>query len=182
MHPALDQLLAIFLTFLATGSIAATLLGLPGTWVMVLVAALLAWLPDHQLRIHLPVWNAMAVLALATLGEVIEFATGALGVGKLGGSRRSAALAVLGSLMGGFFGILIGVPIPLAGSLIASLAGAALGAGLGAVLGETWKGKKLPDSMKVGWAALWGRLIGAVGKSLCAALIAILMIFEWWLR
>jgi uncharacterized protein YqgC (DUF456 family) len=166
MHPALDQLLAIFLTFLATSSIAATLLGLPGTWVMVLVAALLAWLPDHQLRIHLPVWNAMAVLALATLGEVIEFATGALGVGKLGGSRRSAALAVLGSLMGGFFGILIGVPIPLAG----------------AVLGETWKGKKLPDSMKVGWAALWGRLIGAVGKSLCAALIAILMIFEWWLR
>ena len=51
-------------------------------------------------------------------------------------------------------------------SVVAALLGASLGAMAGAVAGERWKGRTLDESMEVGNAAFWGRLLGTMGKTL----------------
>ncbi len=96
-------------------------LELAGNWLIVAAAALYAWWmpPDSAMAIG---WQTVAGLALlAVLGEIVELAAGALGVAKLGGSRRDALLAIVGSIVGSIAGIVIGLPIPLFGSLVAAV-------------------------------------------------------------
>jgi uncharacterized protein YqgC (DUF456 family) len=156
---------------------AANLLGAPGNWAMVLAAAVYWWFmpPEHRVHFHWGVLVAMAVLA--ALGEVVEFAAGAAGASKAGGSKRSAALALAGSLLGGIVGLFVGLPIPVVGQIAAALIFASLGAMGGAVLGEHWKGRTLEEGMKVGQAAFWGRLWGTLGKVACgAAMLAVALV------
>lgn len=149
-----------------------TLLGMPGNWLMVAATALYAWLApgDSRLAIGWPVVGIMA--GLAALGEVIELVAGTLGVAKVGGSRRSAVLALLGSVIGGFTGIFVGLPVPIVGSLLAAVLFAGVGALIGAMLGESWKGRGLDASLQVGVAAFWGRLLGSLAKTLVASAMA----------
>jgi uncharacterized protein len=146
-------------------------LSLPGNWLIVLSVAAYAWWgpADGRLAIGWPVVVVLAVLS--ALGEVIEFAAGAAGVARAGGSRRAALLALGGSLVGSVIGALVGVPIPLVGSLVGILLGAALGALFGAALGEYWKGRDASQSWLVGHAAFWGRLLGTGGKLLIGAVL-----------
>ncbi|HUY33045.1 MAG TPA: DUF456 domain-containing protein [Pirellulales bacterium] len=152
-----------------------TLLSLPGNWVMVAAAALFAYLaPDSGPDIS---WTTVAVLGgLATLAEIIEFAAGALGAAKVGGSKRGAALAALGSMIGAIAGALIGVPIPLVGSVVGAILFACLGALGGAMLGEQWKGRNLAESWQIGQAAFWGRLVGTLTKTAIASAMAVIAI------
>jgi uncharacterized protein YqgC (DUF456 family) len=141
-----------------------TMLSMPGNWVMVAAVALFAWLaPEgpHEIR-----WYTVAgLIALAVLGEVLELAASALGAKRAGGSRRGAVLAIVGSMVGAIIGAFVGVPIPLIGSLVAAILFAGAGALVGAMLGETWKGRTLAESWKVGQSAFWGRLLGALAKT-----------------
>jgi uncharacterized protein YqgC (DUF456 family) len=119
----------------------------------------------------------LALLVLAALGELVEFAAGAVGAAKAGGSRRGAALALVGSLMGGLFGLFVALPVPLVGPIIGALLFGGLGALGGAVLGEQWKGRDLDESLRIGHAAFWGRLFGTLGKVLAGAvMIAVLLV------
>src|SRR2546430_16875774 len=80
---------------------------------MVLVAALLEWWQPGQFMLS---WTTLGVAAgLAVLGEVLEFVLGAAGSRHAGGSKRAAALAIVGSLVGGIIGI--GIPGPVVGTL-----------------------------------------------------------------
>src|ERR1700674_2962768 len=91
----------------------AQLIGLPGNWVIVGCATLYAWLipADAPLAIG---WQVVIALALlAVLRELAELLAAAMGVAKVGGSRRSAVLTLLGSIVGGIVGIFVGLPIPL---------------------------------------------------------------------
>ncbi len=92
---------------------------------------------------------------------------------RAGGSRRSAVLALVGSLAGGATGVLVGVPIPLVGPLVAAVLFAGLGALAGAMLGESWKGRSLDQSVRVGKAAFWGRLFGTLAKTLIGAVMVV---------
>ena len=75
---------------------------LPGTWLMVLVSALVEW---WQPGTFMYSWTVLFVAGgLAVLGEVIEFALGAVGSRHAGGSPRGAALAIIGSIIGGILG------------------------------------------------------------------------------
>jgi uncharacterized protein len=141
-----------------------TLLSLPGNWVMVVAIALFAWLapsggPDISWQ------TVVAVLVLAVLAELLELAASALGASRAGGSRRGAVLAIVGSMVGALIGAAVGVPIPFVGSLVAAILFAGIGALVGAMLGETWKGRTLAESWKVGQSAFWGRLLGALAKT-----------------
>jgi len=80
-------------------------------------------------------------------------------------------LALAGSLAGGFFGLAVGVPVPVIGSVVGALLFGGLGALAGAVAGERWKGRTLDDSLRVGEAAFWSRLLGTLGKTLAGALM-----------
>ena len=141
-----------------------TMLSMPGNWVMVGAVALFAWLaPEGRLDIE---WYTVAVLiVLAVLAEILELVASALGAKRAGGSRRSAVLAIFGSMAGALIGALVGVPIPVVGSLVAAIVFAGVGALVGAMLGETWKGRTLAESWKVGQSAFWGRLLGALAKT-----------------
>ena len=153
-----------------------TMLSMPGNWVMVAAVALFAWLapadgPDIS-------WQIVVVLVvLAVLAELLELAASALGAKRAGGSRRGAMLAIFGSMVGAIVGALVGLPIPIVGSLVAAIAFAGVGALVGAMLGETWKGRTLEESWKVGQAAFWGRLLGALAKTgIATAMLAIAIV------
>ncbi len=173
--------IAIVVSLLAVCCLAATVLGLPGNWALVAIAAAIHWAISPQSFVHFELWVVVTLGILAAIGEVIEFVAGAAGVGKMGGARRSAALAVVGSLVGAIVGLFVGSPIPIVGNVIASLILGGVGAWSGAVLGERWADKSWDGSIQIGAAAFWGRLFGTLGKSLCGVAMVVFTLFHcWW--
>jgi hypothetical protein len=136
-------------------------LGLPGTWLQVVVAGVLAW-SDPAAAGHL---FAVAVL-LAVAGEVTDVVSGRWGTRRFGGSSRAA----WGALLGGFAGLLVGTPVPIVGSLVMSF----VGTFVGAVAGELWGRGALAPSLRIGWGAVVGRTLGVGVKMTLAFAIAIL--------
>jgi hypothetical protein len=172
-------LLALLLIVLLVAGWMLTLVGLPGNWLMVGIAAIYSWLvPAHS-----PAaigWKVVAaMLVLAVLGEIVELLAGALGVARAGGSRRGAALALVGSVGGALVGVVVGLPIPLVGSVVAAVLFAGLGAMAGAILGELWAGKDLDASWRIGRLAFWGRLAGTLGKVLIGAMMIAVVVAAW---
>jgi uncharacterized protein YqgC (DUF456 family) len=161
---------------------ALNIVGLPGNWINLVLAALYAWLMPAEYRADVG-WLVLGVmLLLAVLGEVIEFAAGAAGATTVGGSKRGAALALVGALVGAIVGLFVGLPT-FVGAIIAPILFSAVGALVGAMLGEQWKGRDLKDSFWIGHAAFWGRLAGTVAKiAVGAAMIVVAiagMIVQW---
>jgi len=155
---------------------AINLFGLPGNWAMIAAAAIYWYFmpPDGRVSFHGGV--LVAIIALALLGEIVEFVAGAAGATKAGGSKRGAALALVGSMVGGLMGVFVGAPIPMIGQIAAALLFASLGAMAGAMLGEYWKGRTAEEGLKVGQAAFWGRLLGTLGKLACGAVMLVVVI------
>lgn len=143
------------------------LVGLPGTWLMILVSALLEWWQPGHFMFS---WTVLLVAAgLALLGEVLEFVLGAAGSRQAGGSKRAAALAIIGSLIGAIAGTAL--PAPIVGTLI----GACLGAFAGSLLGDLWAGRPLFRSFEAGWGAAVGRFWGTIAKLVIGAVIVVLL-------
>lgn len=150
---------------------ASTLLGMPGNWLIAAATAAYAYFVPADSRASIG-WQAVViVLILAGLGEMIELLASAAGAARVGGTKRGAVLALLGSILGGLCGVFAGVPVPLVGPIFAALLFAGLGAMGGAILGETWAGKDADSSWRVGKAAFWGRLAGTLGKILVGAVM-----------
>lgn len=143
---------------------AITALAMPGTWVIVGATAIYWWGIDATDRMAVGTHTLIALVILAIIGEIVEFAASAAGVKRAGGSKRGAVLAIVGSLCGALLGLVVGVPIPIIGSLIGAIVFGGLGAMAGAFIGEQWKHGQVGQSWNVGRAAFWGRLLGTVGK------------------
>jgi len=144
----------------------AILFGLPGTWLMLLGAALIDWwLADAPMF----GWTVLLACAgLATLGEILEFFLGAAGARGAGGSRRGAALAIVG----GVFGAILGTPVlPPLGTLI----GACIGAFAGSILGDVWAGRPLIHTMEAGKGAAVGRFWGTVAKMTIGGVMVVIL-------
>ena len=170
---------AVLLILVATGW-CLTLVGLPGNWLMVITTVVYGLLVPMEWRSAIG-WPVMVLVAvLAAVGELLEFAASAVGTTKAGGSKRSAGLALVGSVAGGLLGAFIGLPVPVVGTIVAAVVFAACGAMGGAVLGESWKGRTLDEGIEVGKAAFWGRMLGTLGKifmgSLIVAVIVVAMV------
>jgi uncharacterized protein YqgC (DUF456 family) len=126
-------------------------LGLPGTWLQVLVAAAITWLePEAAGRL------LVVAIGLAVAGEITDVLSGRWGTRRFGGSSRAA----WGALFGGFAGLFVGTPIPVVGSLVMSFAGTFVGA----VVGELSGRGALAPSIRSGWGALVGRALGVAVK------------------
>lgn len=176
----LDILLAIGISLLAVSGWAANLLGMPGNWLVVLLAGVAWTLIPEIYRSHVELPLCLGVLVVATIGEVLEFAASALGTSRLGGSKRGAALALAGSITGAIVGLFLGSPIPIVGNVIACLLLGGAGACAGAVLGERWAGKDWKASLEIGNAAFWGRILGTFGKAVCGTVAATLLSVAVW--
>lgn len=143
------------------------LFNLPGTWLMVLLATLLEWWsPDEILFGRAVLWSAAG---LAATGEILEFALGAAGARRSGGSKRGAALAIVGGIVGAVMGTAI--PAPVLGTLI----GACAGAFAGSLLGDLWAGRPLSHSLGSGRGAAVGRFWGTIAKMIVGGVIVALL-------
>jgi uncharacterized protein len=140
------------------------LISLPGNWMLVGLAAIVAFLVPHRGSQGVSVTTLVLLLGLAVLGEVVEFAAGAAGAAKRGASRRSIALSLVGAMAGSIAGALAGLPIPVFGPLIAAVLGGSVGAFLGAYYGEASSQRTHVDSIAVAKDAFMGRFWGTVGK------------------
>ncbi len=151
-----------------------TLMALPGNWLMVVGAAVLAWVYWDE-GMFSP-WTLLAVLLLAIAGEVLESITSAYGVKKVGGTKRGGWGSILGSILGALVGGVL-IPIPIVGSLI----GACLGAAIGAWGFELSGGMKKPQARKAGFAAGVGRLVGTVIKfAIGVVIFVIVAVAAFW--
>lgn len=157
-------LVALLLILILSACWAITLFGMPGNWLMVIITAVYACLVPVGWRVAVGWKLVLLLVVLAGLGELIELLAGAAGATRAGGSKRGAALALLGSILGAVVGIFVGLPVPLVGSILAALLFAGLGAMAGAIVGEVWAGRDLPRSWRIGKAAFRGRLIGTLAK------------------
>lgn len=126
-------------------------LGLPGLWLQVLGAVGVAQLAGMSWY-----WSA-AVVALACVGEGIEFLSGRWGAQRFGGSSAAAWGALLGGIVGAIVG---GIPVPVVGSVIASF----IGTFLGALGGEMWSQRRAAPKLRVGFGAVLGRVVGVAAK------------------
>lgn len=150
-------------------------LQLPGTWLMIAATAVFAWLRWGQEHFVYGWWTLAALLGLAVLGELVEFAASALGSHHVGGSKRGAAISIATAIVGAILGSFL-IPIPIVGTLL----GAALGAGAGASLGDKWAGRSWSETAQGFKGAAVGKLSGAAVKLAIAVamwLIAALMLF-----
>ena len=156
------------LVLLFVGCLAALfslIVGLPGTFIIVGIALLYAWLTDFSTV----QWSTLGWLTLlAVIGEGIELAASGAGAAGTRPSWRVTLSALAGALIGGIIGtpILFGI-----GSLLGALAGAFAGAAL-AVRSE---GGSLDQSVATGFAALKGRLLGFVLKAALAVVMVIVL-------
>jgi uncharacterized protein YqgC (DUF456 family) len=150
-----------------------TVAGMPGNWLMVIAVTVYVLLVPPQSPVGIGWGIVIALTVMAASGELVEFLASALGVGRAGGSRRGAALALVGSMAGGIVGLFVGLPIPLIGSILGAVLLAGAGAFVGAVVGEQWKGRNLDESCRIGQAAFWGRLLGTAAKTALGAVMVV---------
>ncbi len=166
---------AVVLIVVVLASWGLNLISLPGNWLIVLAAVVYVLSATTEGRADFG-WPVVAILVvLALVGELIEFFSSALGVTRMGGSRRGALLTLGGSLAGGITGAVVGLPIPVLGPIVAALLFGSIGALLGAMLGERMAGRELADSWQIGKAAFWGRLFGTLGKILTGSVMVVVV-------
>jgi uncharacterized protein len=131
------------------------LFALPGNWLMVLSAALLAWW-DRQVFSG---GTLIAITVLAVVGEIIEFFGGMAGARKAGASWRTSLAGIVGALVGALAGTVL-FPVLFVGTLV----GASLGAALAVWFMETSRGAHPALSWRRAVGAGIGELVGILGK------------------
>ena len=171
LGPAGDVVLAVLLVLVCIVFWGLNLIALPGNWLAVLLLALYAWLGPQQGRTAITITPVIAAAICAVVAEILEFAAGALGAKRAGGSRRGTIMAVIGSMLGALLGAVIGLPIPLVGPVLAAILFAGIGATAGAMYGEWTDGRSWKESWAIGHAAFWGRTFGTLGKVSVGAFI-----------
>jgi hypothetical protein len=158
----------VFFVVFGTACVLITLVGLPGTWIMVGGALLIALL--NPLWNEEPMWGWTTigvVLGLAICGEIFETLAAGLGAKAGGGTKRGMVGAILGSLIGGFVCTFL-IPIPLIGTLIGAITGAFVGALFGELSHKDVATKG--ELAKSATGAAIGRVLGILGKSGIAAI------------
>jgi uncharacterized protein YqgC (DUF456 family) len=164
-------LVATLLFLLGGACVLGIALQLPGTWIFLALALAVELLdglylpPGERVTFARSVW--LTGIALAVLGELLEFFSGVLGVKKGGGSRRGLVGAFVGAFLGVFLTPLF-VFVPFLGVFL----GVLLGTFAGALIGElSHERSTLETSFRPAlWAAL-GRLLGTTGKMALATVI-----------
>ncbi len=165
-------IVASFFALAGLGCVFLVAINLPGTWLMIALAALIE-LVDGLYRTNEPPvtfgwWLIGLVILIALIGELIEFLAGAAGARFGGGTRRGMIGAIVGGLVGAILFTPL-VPIPLLGTLI----GAIVGTFAGAFFGEFTHVQKLGvwRSLRPATGATIGRVVGSIAKTAIAGVI-----------
>jgi len=145
----------------------AIVIGLPGTWVIVVEALVYALITGFDGAIGW--WDLILLLALAGGGEIFELLITARGAEKAGGSTAAGVWAIVGGIVGA---IALNWFVPVLGALVGAFLGVFAGAFLSAWADERDFGK----AVAVGAGAFRGRLGAvlvkeAVGVAMAAVIV-----------
>jgi len=150
-------------TFAVVIGLALDLVGLFGNWVILAALATVWALTGFE---HFGVWALLGLVALAGLGEVVEFLAAGYGASRFGGSKGGVVAALVGCVIGG----VVGTPwFPILGTLV----GACLGAFIGATAYEFLSGNR--SAHEALWTGL-GATLGKVGGMLAKLLVGLVML------
>ena len=164
------QILFVLLYTVLAGVLLSTIIGVPGNWILVGVALIVALITGFERM----TWVYLLIcVGLATVGEIIESLLGALVVAGRGGSRWG----VLGSMIGGFLGVILAAGVyPPLGSVIFGF----LGAFAGAVAGEYYKHRETEHALRIGFWSFVGRAGAIAGKLGVGCAIFWILITTTW--
>ena len=159
----------VVLLLLLLAGFVLTIVTLPGTWLMCAALAGYAVLTRAH---HLMTWKPIALLlVLATAAEIIDTVGSGAGAKKAGASKLAMFGAVVGGIIGAIFLSFI-PPFPLG-----TIAGACGGCFVGAAAIELLVRKDVGQSLRVGFYAARGRLMGIISK---IALALVMMVVGAW--
>ena len=151
------NLLLILLILLNAVWLMLVLFGLPGNWLILISTCLFAWWrwEDGVFSIYM----LIAIVVLATIGELFEFLSGMHGAKRAGASWRGSIAALAGAITGAILGTFM-IPVLFLGTVL----GACIEAGLGAWALEVSRGRKMEESVRCGVGAGLGELLGISAK------------------
>ena len=158
-HALVIWALAVILVIVGLAGV--VLPALPGT-VLIFAGLLLAAWADGFVRVGAGTIILLGILTIATY--FVDVATMALGMKRLGTTRRAMAGAAIGTIAGLFFG----------------LPGLIIGPFAGAVLGELTAHRDLGRAGRAGVAAWLGFLIGTVVKIALAFAMVGIFLTAWF--
>ena len=146
--------LAVLCILLMFFSLLLLLPGLPGNWLIIL----LAWLWSLCFDAGQFTWQYFAlIVGLAAAGEVAEFLAGHFGAKKYGGSTEGSYGGIAGAILGGIFGAAFFFGL-------GALPGALAGGFAGCFIVEKVRGANTPSSLRAAWGSTLGRFGGFVVK------------------
>ncbi len=160
------ELVAFAIVAAACGAL--VLVGIPGIWIMVVVAVaidLVHLLASNDGTGFFGAWPLVAAAAIALAAEGVELLAGGAGA-KLGGASKGG---ILGAMIGSVVGAVVGtcaIPVPVFGTLLGAIGGAAVGAVIGEVVGAR---RSVKESILPATGAAAGRLLGFLAKAPFAA-------------
>jgi uncharacterized protein len=130
---------------------------LPGLWLMLGAAAFYAYLSRGE---YLGYRTLIVLLVMAGVAEIAEIFVAGAGAKQAGASRWGILGGFVGAILGG---ILLSGVIPVIAPL-STLIGICLGTFLGAFGIEFAMGRPTSQSVRIGYGAAKGRLLGMFGK------------------
>lgn len=162
----MHYILLILLILLNTVWLALVIFGLPGNWLIVISTCLFAWWrwEDGVFSIY----TLIAIVVLASLGELFEFIGSTHGARKTGASWRGSIAAIAGVIVGAMVGTII-IPIIFLGTVL----GACVGAGMATWLVGLSRGKKMEESIRFAVGAGLGELFGITMKVIIGIIISL---------
>jgi len=155
--------LIVLALFSMTGLIL-TPLGMPGNFIIIggaLFHNLILW------SMGISGMRLGVALALAVVGEILEFILGVRMARRRGASNR----AVIGAIVGGILGAIVGTPVPIIGTII----GLFIGVFLGAFVVEFAAKKDIQMAYSAAMGAFYGRVGAIMVKTLIGVVIVVIL-------
>jgi len=163
----LKVVVLIILILSMPAGLIAVVLGLPGTWLILVASVFYGWLTDFAI---ITSQLLLGLLALAVVAEILEFSAGLWGARPYGGTKK----AMVGTENGGKLGAVALSPILFG---FGNIVGAFFGAFVGAFSMTYFEQRKMDEAMRVGWGALLGRVFAMVFKG--AAVVTMIGLDVW---
>ncbi len=148
-----------------------SIFGLPGNWIMLILVAVYHFVLPVESPLGVGYW--VIALAVAVLGEVLEFLLQVKQAKKYGSSTTGTVGGVIGAL------ILAVMMAPLFFG-IGAFIGALLGAYLGCLLFELLRGQDARTAARAARGAMFGRFLGTVCKLACGVVIWAVTMQSLW--
>jgi uncharacterized protein YqgC (DUF456 family) len=160
----------VLLVIILLTGVLLTCVTLPGTWLILL--AFMGYAVITRSAGYVGWKSVMTLFLLASAAEMFDILASGAGAKRAGASRRAMMGAVIGGLVGAIFLSFI-IPIFPFGTI----AGACIGCFVGAGIVELLVRRDVGQSMRVGYHAAKGRLMGIIVRIITALLM--LLIAAW---